>query len=266
MRRVTIASCFVVGLALSIPIIRYAKRPPTLVLRVDVHDAFETRELSKIWDTDRFARGAVTMQSEFVRAGRGAAKVVVHSRDVFEAGINGNADTERAELLEAGKLVSKEDTTYEYSFSMLIPADFPIVPTRLVIAQWKQDCDGHANCSDDSPVVALRYSSGVLKITHQTGPHRTTLYETAESLRGKWTDFRFQIRFSLQEGGRIQGWLNGKPVVDYKGVNAYPENPATGYPSPSRFYFKMGLYRDVMAQPMTIYIDEYRKIQLPDGA
>lgn len=266
MRRATLASCFVVGLALSVLIIRYTLRPPTLVSRVDVHDAFETRELSKIWDTGRFARGAVTMQSEAVRAGRGAAKVVVHSRDVFEAGIKGSADSERAELLEAGKLVSKENTTYEYSFSMFIPADFPIVPTRLVIAQWKQDCDGHANCSDDSPLVAVRYTSGVLKITHQTGPHRTTLFETGENLRGRWTDFRFQIRFSLQESGRLQAWLNGKQVVDYKGVNAYPENTTTGYASPSRFYFKMGLYRDVMAQPMTIYIDEYRKIQLPDGA
>ncbi len=266
MRRVILASCCVVGLTLSVPIIRYLMRPPALVSRVDVHDAFETSELSKLWDTGRFARGAVTMQSEVVRAGRGAAKIVLHSRDVFEAGIKGSADTERAELLEAGKLVSREDTTYEYSFSMFIPADFPIVPTRLVIAQWKQDCDGHANCSDDSPVVALRYSSGVLKITHQTGPHRTTLFETAESLRGKWTDFRFQIRFSLRESGRIQGWLNGKQVADYRGVTAYPETPATGYSSPSRFYFKMGLYRDLMAEPMTIYIDEYRKIQLPDGA
>lgn len=77
--------------------------------RVDVHDGFETRELSKIWDTDRFAPGAVTMQSEIVRAGRGAAKVVLHSHDQFEAGVNGNKDSERAELLEAKTLVSIEN-------------------------------------------------------------------------------------------------------------------------------------------------------------
>ena len=52
-------------------------------------------------------------------------------------------------------------------------------------------------------------------------------------------------------------------MVDYKGVTAYPENVSTGYASPSLFYFKMGLYRDVMAEPMTIYIDEYSKRQLP---
>jgi hypothetical protein len=48
-------------------------------------------------------------------------------------------------------------------------------------------------------------------------------------------------------------------ALDYRGVTAYPENVDTGYPRPSRFYFKMGLYRDGMAEPMSIHIDEYRK-------
>jgi Polysaccharide lyase len=266
MGRKLLAFGFVAGLALSMAFIGYQKRANAPLSHVDVNDAFETRELSGIWDTSRFARGAVTMQSEVVRAGRGAAKVVVHSQDKFEAGINGGKDSERAELLEAPNLVSKENIAYEYSFSMFIPADFPIVPTRLVIAQWKQDCNGHVNCSDDSPVVALRYVSGVLMITHQIGPHGTILFETGENLRGKWTDFRFQIRFSVHESGQLKAWINRKQVVDYTGVNAYPENAATGYANPSLFYFKMGLYRDVMAEPMTIYIDEYRKRQLPDGS
>jgi len=239
---------------------RWENKP---VSHVDVYDGFETRELSGIWDTSRFVHGAVTMQSKIVRSGRGAAKVVVHSRDIFEAGVNGEKDSERAELMEAQKLVSKENNTYEYSFSMFIPADFPVVPTRLVIAQWKQDCHGHAACSDNSPVVAIRYSSGVLQITHQVAVHRTALFETRENLRGRWSDFRFRIRFTPREHGLVQAWLNDRQVVDYSGVNAYPENAGTGYPSPSLFYFKMGLYRDVMADPMTIYIDEYRKRQLP---
>jgi len=246
--------------------IGYRKWASVPLSHVDVYDGFETGKLSRIWDTDRFEHGAVTMQSEIVRAGRGAAKVVVRSRDKFEAGINGGADSERAELLEASKLFSKENRTYEYTFSMLIPLDFPVVPTRLVIAQWKQDCDGHAPCSDDSPVVALRYTSGVLRITHQIDRHRVVLFQTDEDLRGKWTDFRFQIRFTPHEGGLLRAWLNGRQVVDYQGVTAYPESAATGYANPSIFYFKMGLYRDVMPQPMTIYIDEYRKTDLPGGS
>ena len=245
--------------------IGYREWARTPLSHIDVHDGFDTRTLSRIWSTEKFERGAVTMQSEVVRAGRGAAKIVVHSRDKFEAGINGHADSERAELMETGKLISMENKTYEYSFSMFIPSDFPIVSTRLVIAQWKQDCSGHAPCSDDSPVVALRYVSGVLRITHQTGRHGTPLFETGEDLRGKWTDFRLRIRFTPRETGLLQAWLNGRQVVDYRGVNAYSESAATGYDNPSLFYFKMGLYRDVMVEPMTIYIDEYKKTELPDA-
>jgi hypothetical protein len=36
---------------------------------MDVYDGFETQKLSRLWDTDRFERGAVTMQSQIVRAG-----------------------------------------------------------------------------------------------------------------------------------------------------------------------------------------------------
>jgi len=234
---------------------------------INVYDGFETANLSKVWSTDRFVPGAVEMQTNIVRAGHGAAKITVHARDKFEAGINGNKDSERAELREGTKqLVSKENVNYEYSFSEFVPTNFPIVPVRLVLAQWKQYCPEGGNCSDDSPVVAIRYVSGVLKITHQIGPHQTTLYETKEEARGQWLDFKFQIRFSTNETGRVKAWLNGKQVVDYTGVNAYPENAATGYTHPGRFYFKMGLYRDLMAEPMTIYIDEYRKKELPGNA
>lgn len=263
LRRIAIAAIGIAaGLSVSIGYWKWARTP---LSHVDVYDGFESGKLSTIWATNRFEPGAVTMQSEIVRAGHGAAKVVVQSRDKFEAGIKGSRDTERDELLEASKLVSREDRTYQYSFSMFIPADFPIVPTRLVIAQWKQDCNGHDPCSDDSPVVALRYVSGILRITHQTGRHQVPLFESSGELRGRWTDFRFQIRFTTREDGLLRAWVNGRQVVDYRGATAYPENAATGYASPSLFYFKMGLYRDVMAEPMTIYIDEYRKTELPDA-
>jgi hypothetical protein len=233
---------------------------------LEVYDGFETAGLSKVWDTDRFVPGAVEMQTNIVRAGHGAAKITLRARDTFEAGINGSKDSERDELREGVReLICKEGVPYEYSFSMFLPTNFPIVPTRLVIAQWKQFCPKDGNCQDDSPVVAVRYVSGALKITHQTGPHQTTLFETTNELRGQWLDFKFQLRFSTNANGRVKAWLNDKAVVDYTGVKAYPENATTSYPHPSYFYFKMGLYRDLMAEPMTIYIDEYRKKELPEN-
>lgn len=58
----------------------------------------------------------------------------------------------------------------------------------------------------------------------------------------------------------FQGWYIERGQV----INAYPENAQTGFAAPGWFFFKMGLYRDLMMQPMTIYVDEYRKKRLPD--
>ncbi len=233
---------------------------------LDVYDGFETPDLSKLWSTDRFAPGAVQMQTNIVRAGHSAVEITVRSHDKFQAGINGNNDNERAELLEAPKLTSKENESYEFSFSMFFPKDFPIVPVRLVIAQWKQYCPEGGNCSDDSPVLAIRYIGGVLKITQDLQKHKTVLYQEPGEFRNRWLDFKFQTRFSTNNTGRIKAWLGEKQLVDFTGITANPENATTSYPSPSRFYFKMGLYRNVMPEPMTSYIDEYRKRQLPQNS
>jgi len=84
-----------------------------------------------------------------------------------------------------------------------------------------------------------------------------------DDIRNRWLDFRFQIRFSRSQSGRIKAWLGDTLVIDCKGANAYPE--AGGYAGRGRFYFKVGLYRDRISEPMNIYVDEYRKEQLPDG-
>ena len=234
---------------------------------VDVYDGFETSKLSRLWESERFEPGAVMMQTNIVRTGHGAARVVVHTHDKFEAGLNGNNDSERDELLEARKLVAREGVNYEQSFSMFFPTNFPVVPTRLVIAQWKQYCGGDDKpCSDDSPVLAVRYIGGELRITQDINKKRNVLFREKGEFRGRWLDFRFQVRFSSGDNGRIKAWLDHRQLLEYQGVTANPENAATGYPSPSHFYFKMGLYRNVMAEPMTVYIDEYRKKELAADA
>jgi hypothetical protein len=255
----------VAGCAFLVYALCLAQVPSRPKREVEVYDGFETATLSEIWDDSRFVPGAVSMQSDTVRAGHTAAKIVVHGGDKYEAGTESSRPTERAELREARKLVSKEGDNCQYSFSMFLPADFPFVPTRLVIAQWKQHCPKE-NCLYDNPVLAIRYVSGVLRITHKVGPDQATLYETKDEIRNRWLDFRFQVRFSANKDGRIKAWIDEKQIVDYAGVNAYPESERTGFSSPGWFYFKMGLYRDLMTEPMTIYVDEYRKKWLPGNA
>jgi len=231
------------------------------IAQLPVHDSFETAQLSKIWDTSRLVKGAATIQSNIADSGHNALKIILKKGDKYEAGNDSSKVSERAELSEKKQLFSKEYSSYEYSFAMLIPGDFPIVPTRLVIAQWKQECNKEI-CSDDSPVLALRYTGGNLQITIQTSAFRKVVYETNTDLRNKWIHFRFQTNFSRIKG-YIKAWINDKQVLDYEGKTCYAED--RGYNNNSLIYFKMGLYRDTMPAPMTIYIDDYAKKELPNS-
>lgn len=235
-----------------------------LVPSVSIHDGFENSRLSSLWEADKIISADRELQPRVVRSGHGALQITLHTSDVFEAGRHGNPDSERAELTEADELISQEGKHYAFSFSMLIPADFPVVTRRLIIAQCKQECPRGADCDDDGPVLAVRYISGILSVTQTIGTQRITLWRSQEEFRNRWLDFRFRVCFSANSNGRIAGYLKDSLLFDYHGATAYQENRSTGYPTPGRFYFKMGLYRDTMAEPMTIFIDDYSKELLSD--
>ena len=88
------------------------------------------------------------------------------------------------------------------------------------------------------------------------------MYEAADDIRGRWLDFRVDLRFSRSPCGLIRMWIGPKQIVDYRGVNAYPSG--AGYAD--RFYFKVGLYRDAMARPMSMFLDDFRKERLGRNA
>ncbi len=227
---------------------------------VDIHDGFEGASLGNLWQTSRLIPSSVEMQSNIVRVGHGAVKITLRPGDMFEAGANGNSDSERNELMESRNYVSVEDATYESSWSMYLPSDFPIVPTRLVVAQWKEFCHEDVKvCSDDSPVLALRYSNGLLQITQDIDHQFHVLYETKRDIRSKWLELRFRTDFTSKRTGRIEVWIDKQKVIDFTGATANRENSESGYTSPGHFFFKMGLYRNVMSSPMTIYLDDYSK-------
>jgi hypothetical protein len=225
---------------------------------INVSDGFESGKLSSIWGTERFLRGALEFQSVIVRSGKSAIKVTLHPGDQLDE--EKGTILKRAELRESAQLVSREDSVYLNSFSLFLPDDFPVVDTPLVIAQWKQYCKS-GNCRIDNPVIALRYEAGEFMITLKTDPDKIILYSLRDDIRKRWLNFRFQIRFSRDTQGKIEAWLNENEIIHYTGITAYSQT--YGYPKPGYFYFKMGLYRDHMDLPMTIYIDDYRKKELP---
>ncbi|MEP7237898.1 MAG: polysaccharide lyase [Ferruginibacter sp.] len=231
--------------------------------QVNVYDGFEANKLKNIWTSDRMVKNAFEVQSKIVRSGNNAAKITLRTGDVFEEGVAGTHGSERDELCETKNLWAVEGKAYEYQFSLFLPDSFPIVPTRLVIAQWKQKCPHDSICSDDSPVIAIRYVSGRLYITIQTGSKAETVFQTIEEVRNKWLDFKFRVRFSRLNEGEVNAWLNEKQIISFKGITCYSSKQ--GYTDKSNFYFKTGLYRNVMPEPMTIYIDEYSKKEIKEN-
>tara|TARA_Y100000034_G_C6902469_1_gene417704 strand:+ start:254 stop:961 length:708 start_codon:yes stop_codon:yes gene_type:complete len=222
----------------------------------EIYDNFESKELSDIWSQKKFEKKAIKIQSKIVRKGKNALKITINKGDMVEKGNKNIKTSERDELLEQKELGPLENNEYSYSFSIYIPNDFPIVSTRLVLAQWKQN-DEENNALVDNPVLALRYVGGELFITLQTTEKKNRIFRTSNEVRGKWLDFVFQVKFTRTKKGLVKVWMNKKKIVDYNGITAYSEKH--NYPKQGHFYFKMGLYRDRMNEPMTIYIDEFYK-------
>ena len=225
---------------------------------VHIHDGFEEPKLSSIWTAERMVPGAFSTQREIVRSGHSAAQITLRANDRFEAASDDGAASERDELTEAPRFWSQPGRTYDYKFSLYLPRDFPIVDVRLVIAQWKQLCEWEP-CRPDNPLLAILYVDGVLFVTRKNDAGQVTMYRSQGEMCGRWLDFRFVTRFSQNDDGAIDGWMNGQQIVQYRGITAY--RAARGYPAHGFFYFKMGLYRDLMQQPMTIYLDDFRKDQ-----
>jgi hypothetical protein len=224
------------------------------------HDGFELPTLGNMWMTLALAPESYAIESDIVRAGHSALRITLRPHDVFMAGRGGDADNERDELIEAYPWTTRKNVPYEVSWSMYLPQDFPIVPVRLVVAQWWEYCrSSDLPCSNDSPVLAVRYIGGELLITQDLNHLYNVLYREKRDLRGRWLDLRFQVKFTPESTGFVRAWLDGKQVVDFAGATSNPENATTGYGPPVFLPFKMGLYRNVMPEPMTIYFDEYRK-------
>lgn len=224
----------------------------------EIYDGFEENSLSNIWKQTKFEPGAIKIQSNIVRKGKNAVGITIRKGDKVEYGDGSYKTSERDELLERKDLGPKEGKAYSYSFSIFLPKDFLIVPIRLVLAQWKQD-EKEDKVLVNNPILALRYVNGELFITLQTGEwnERIKLFRTKEEVRGKWLDFKFNVKFARTKTGFVKVWLNDKEIINYKGITAYSEKH--GYSNPEKFYFKMGLYRDTMDEPMTAYFDEFHK-------
>lgn len=214
-----------------------------------LRDGFEGDSLASFWlpgnhGSGRYAPGAVVLTGGFARSGRQSARITVREGDIAQFGDSGKPN-ERAELDSGTYLVLGQDVWYGFSF--LVSPEFPVVDTRLVLAQWKQ------SGLEGSPIVAQRFVAGRHYVTvrdlRTRGSWRAT-YDLPDIVPGGWNDMVYRVRFSSGEDGVIEVWMNGERVARFDGPTASPKGE-------ERFYHKVGLYRDRMSGPMTIHLDNY---------
>ena len=127
-----------------------------------------------------------------------------------------------------------------------------------VLGQWHDQ----AKLGDPSgkPPLALRYRDGALRVTGAYGkvasPDPDRRYEFArlrEFELGVWHDFVFRVLWSRHGTSEVEGWLDGEPLVDWRGPLAY-ENEVEGP------YFKLGLYWSPPGpRPVIGYHDNYSR-------
>jgi hypothetical protein len=186
-----------------------------------------------------------------VRGGRYAAKFELRTGDDTGDGV-------RAEVKEEYRAPFGREIWY--SFSTLIPSEFPIVETPIIISQWHASEDPGEEVAARSPILANRYGSGDLVIDIRFSSQRIqrtndgiskVLYEQKSFPKGVWHDFIYRICWSYHSDGLIDCWLDGKQIIGYRGPVGY--NDGVGP------YFKFGLYHHGGSKPFIIYHDEYRR-------
>jgi hypothetical protein len=80
------------------------------------------------------------------------------------------------------------------------------------------------------PVRSRRYISGELKITQEIDKKHVSLYQAKDDYRGRWLDFKVQVRFSPSVHGRIKVSLGDNQLVDFGGITANSKTQQQGTP------------------------------------
>jgi hypothetical protein len=199
-----------------------------------------------IWQLQRIRKDAITVVRDPTGLDRDVVAITLRSGDMADSG----GVSERAELSEANHLHLPIGTDVWYGFSLYLPPDFPVVDRRLVLGQWKQGC---GDCTaDHSPGIANRYRNGAFSITIQDGDRRVVLFEEKAEFRGRWNHLVYHLKLTPTPDGFLRAWLNSRQVTDYRGPVGYPDDL-------DRVYFKIGLYRDNLAVPMTMLLARFRR-------
>lgn len=224
---------------------------------------FESGDLSQ-WAAREAARDdSIQIVAAPTRSGSYAARFTVCAGERVN---NGN----RAEIVHDNGDIAGSEVWYRWSF--LIPHDFVDVEWKpnlwQCIGQWHDQPDENrgeswANFPAHSPSVAVYYTSktGAPAIEIWSGIYAKNeiqkIVATAPIVKGVWQDITFHIRWSQEDDGFVEPFLNGAPLIapNANEHRAYGPNMWNG----ASHYLKIGLYRSSeIPGANSVYFDEVR--------
>jgi Polysaccharide lyase len=189
------------------------------------------------------------------------------------------SDGYRSEVKE--RYNAKYGATIRYSFSLLIPEDYPSDEDHVdeyghshgcIFGQWHDEPNPvHPNGRE--PLFANYYIDGDLRIyvKNLMDPHRynsPNLFYTAYTrandrldkgdlvgevknfARGVWHSMRYEVKWLPDPNGYLKAWIDGQLVVDYRGPMGYADEVGS--------YFKYGVYcKYDVSKPHVAYLGPY---------
>lgn len=142
-----------------------------------------------------------------------------------------------------------------YSFRTYLGEPWKKSSQNEVIAQWHSTRDEFlGDTNGRGPPLALRIIDGYFRFSYgwdaslrSTDKHlaRYTLWY-GPLVTGRWLDWRIRARWSYENDGILQIWMDGVLIVDHKGPNTY--NDIRGV------YLKIGSYHPGV--PRTVMFDD----------
>jgi hypothetical protein len=253
-----------------------------------LHDEFESASLDpELWWPRGITADRYWIETGVSRTGRRSLAITVRpeDRDPNDPRIQRNEIWLRERFWDP----MGEESWYGFSFRIAHDGA-PIGDARWVIGQWKED-------GDRSPFLAQRFNGGVFRVTVQDNDCQVTI-ASERGLDGSaatqgvaeepssvdvalghgtrvpcatdirvvpgetqgvlpspadgWVDMVYRVRRAREGRGLVQVWANGRLVASAQGSIG---NDGAG----PRCYFKIGIYRDPIADVATLYVDNFRR-------
>lgn len=222
------------------------------------YDGFETGYIDKNeWRIEANQEGFKSIQvvKNPLDEDQKVVKVTLRAGDIVNSGT-------RAELSRDNHDPYMSEVYYSWRF--MFDADYQESESWQVIGQWHDQPDwksgetwkkwsGHGK----SPPLKIEYNDGFLWIVATHRNEEKYPYYKKKIKFGEWIHLVFHFKWSLDENGFVEAWLNGENFTPFNGKDHKMYTPTLSNKAGN--YLKIGLYRDAISSTTgVVYFDDVK--------